>query len=128
MPFEVIHGNQRFPERQRQHFAISQADEQRAYEPRTLRDADGVDISERDARLQHCFAHHRHDLPKMLARRQLRHHAAVFAVNVHLRCDDARQDRRAIGNNSRGCLIARRFNSQNSRRHLTLPFRLIRSC
>ena len=112
--FEVIHGDQRLAQRLRQHFAVRDADQQRAHQPRTARHRDRVQILQRDSGLLQRFAHHRNDLTQVFARGQLRHHAAIFPVNRDLRCDDAGENRIAARDYGSGSLVARRLNPQNN--------------
>ena len=113
VPFQMIHADQRLPERLRQHLAVGHADEQRADQPWPVRDGHGVHIFQRQVRLLDRFPHHRHDLPKVLARRKLRHHAAVLAMNLGLRRDYARKNSPAAGDDRRGRLVAGGFNTEN---------------
>jgi len=53
----------------------------------------------------------------MFARGQLRHYAAVFAVDIDLRSHDAGQDFAPIGNHRRGGFVAGRFNAQDAHAH-----------
>jgi hypothetical protein len=61
VPFEVIHGDERFVERQGKNFAVGHADKQRAGEAGALGDGDGVEVSERDFSLIESFAYDRDD-------------------------------------------------------------------
>src|SRR4029077_996451 len=85
---EVVHGDERFAERQGQHFAVGDADEERADQAWALRDGDRVEVGERDLRLFECFAYYRHDLAEVLAGGEFWDHAAVLAVDADLRGDD----------------------------------------
>ena len=111
--FEMIHADQRFAERLRQHFAVGHADQQRADQARAVRHRHRVHVAQRNVRLLDRFAHHRNDLPQMLARGELRHHAAVLAVNVGLRRDHARKNAASAGHDGRRRFVARRFNTEN---------------
>src|SRR5690348_236520 len=122
--FEVIHGHEGLSQREREDFSVSEADEKRADEARTLRHADCIDVSKFDSGLRGGFADDWDDLTQMLARSQLRHHAAILAMDVHLRRDNARQDFYAVGDDCGGRLIAGGFDSENSRGHFTLRFAL----
>ena len=53
------------------------------------------------------------DLPQVFAGRELRHHAAVFAMNLGLRRYHARKDSAAAGHDRRRRLVARRLNAQD---------------
>ena len=88
--FQVIHGDERLVERQGENFTVGHADEERAGEAGPLSDGDGVEIGERDFCLVERFAHDWDDFAEMFARGELGDNAAVFAVDVDLRGDDAR--------------------------------------
>ncbi len=111
--FQMIYADQRLPQRLRQHFAIRDAHQQRAHQARTARHRHRIQIPQRDSGLLQRFAYYRNDLAQMFARRQLRHHAAIFPVNGNLRSDDAGKNRIAAGNHRRRSLVAGRFNPQN---------------
>src|SRR5690348_2176015 len=126
--FEVIHGHEGLSQRERENFSVSEADKERADEARTLRHADCINVSKRDSGLRGGFADHGDDLAKMFTRGKLRHHAAILAMDVHLRCDDARQDLYAVDDDCGGRLIAGGFDSENSRGHRAASFRLVSVC
>jgi hypothetical protein len=90
MPVQVVDRDERKAARPRERLCSGKADEQRADEPRALRDCDPVDVVERCARLRERFAHDGRDELEMPARRDLRHDAAEARVQVGLRCDDVR--------------------------------------
>src|SRR5271156_3644530 len=110
---KMIYANQWLAPRLRQLFAVGDAHKQRAYQPRTARNRNRVQILERDSGLFERFAHHWNDLAQVLARGQLRYHAAIFTVKRNLRCDDAGKNRIAAGNHGSGGLVTGRFNAQN---------------
>ena len=60
------------------------------------------------------LACHRDDRAQMLARGQFRHHAAILAVNGHLRCDHGGEDGLAIFDHGGGGFVAGRFDGQNA--------------
>ena len=64
-------------------------------------------------RLLQRFAHDRNDLAEMLAGGEFGHHAAVFAMNVDLRGDDARKNAAAAGDHGSGRFVARGFDAEN---------------
>ena len=64
-------------------------------------------------RLLQRFAHDRDDLAQVLAGGKLGHHAAVFAVNRHLRGHDVRKDAAAVGDNRGGGFVAGGFDAEN---------------
>ena len=113
MAFQMIHADQRLSERERENLAVRHSNKQRPNQSRSVRHGHGVHILQRNVRLLDCFANDRNDLPQMLARGELRHHAAVLAVNLRLRRDHARKDSPAIGYDRRRRLVAGRFNAQD---------------
>ena len=121
MSFQMIHRHQRLPQRLRQRFTIRNSNQQRAHQPRPLRHANRIHVRKLYSRLRYGLAHHRHDLPQMLARCQLRHHTAVFPVYINLRRHHAGQNFPSVGDHRRRRLVARRFNPQYSQAHALLP-------
>ena len=85
-----------------------------------MRYADSLYVFQLQTGLRKRFAHYGHDLPQMLARSQLRNHAAVFAMDVDLRRDDTGQDFASVGDDCRRGFVARGFDSENSRAHGSL--------
>ena len=117
VPFKMIHRHEWFPQRLRQRFSVCNSNEQRADQSRPLCHANRIHVRERQSRPRQGLAHHRHDLPQMLARSQLRHHAAIFPVNIDLRRNHAGQNLSPVGDHRRRRFIARRFNPQNFQTH-----------
>ncbi len=117
VPLKMIDGHERLAQRLRQCFSVRNSNKQRPHQPRPLRHANRVHVGKLHSRLRERFAHHRHDLAQVFARGQLRHHAAIFPVNINLRSDHAGQNLAPVGDHCRRCLIARRFNSQNACAH-----------
>src|ERR1700722_19411584 len=108
----------------RQHLPIRQADKKRAHESRSVRYTDGVNIRKSKLSLREGFTNHRNDLTQVLARSQSRHNAAVLAMNVHLRSNDAGQDLPAIGYDSSRGLITGGLNAKDTRGHKCFSARL----
>ena len=100
-------------ERQGESFAVGDADEERADEAGALSDGDGVEIGERDFRLLERFADDRDDLAEMFAGGELGDDAAVFAMDVDLRGDDAGENAAAVGDDGCGGFVAGRFDAEN---------------
>ncbi len=111
--FEVIYGNQRLAQRHSQRFAVRYANDQRADQAGAARYGHRADVAESDACLRRGFSHHWDDAAQMFARRQFGDYAAIFAVNINLRCDHAGKNRSAAGDNGRRGFIARRFNAED---------------
>jgi hypothetical protein len=87
-------------------------DEQRADEPRPARDGDPVDVVEPDARLRERAVDHREHVPDVLARRELRHDAAVRPVDRVLRRDDGRGERAVLEDGGRR-VVARALDAED---------------
>jgi hypothetical protein len=111
--FEVIYGDKRLAEREGENFAVGQADEEGACEAGTLGDGDGVEIGEGDFCLVERFADDWDDFAEMLARGELGNYAAVFAVDIDLRGDDAREDAAAVGDDCCGGFVAGGFDAED---------------
>ena len=111
MPFQMIDRHQWLAQRFRQRLAISDSHEKGADKAWPLRHADGVNFFQLQACLRKRFAHHRHNLPQMLARSQFRDHAAIFPVYVDLRGHDAGQNLAPVRDHGGRGLVTRRFNS-----------------
>ncbi len=90
VPLEMIHADQRLPEREREGLGRRDPDGERPDEPGPARDRDPVDAVEPDARAFERLVDHRAQALQVPARRQLRHDPAVARVQIHLRCDDVR--------------------------------------
>src|SRR5665213_2730475 len=118
--FEMIDADQRLVEAEAKSFGIRDANEQRPGKPRAFRDGDGVEIGIGDARLQHGFADHRHDVAEMLAGGQLGDDATIVGVERHLRGDDVRQRGTACANHRGGSLVAGAFDAENQAAWLLL--------
>src|SRR5262245_61776843 len=97
-------------------FGVVDADEQRADQPRALRDREAVNVPKGRAGRGQRFADHVADLLQMLARGQLGHYAAVFPVRGDLRGDYIRAEFDAVFDDC-GCrLITRTLDSKNKHR------------
>ena len=113
MALEMIDADQRLFQRHGERFAVGDADQKRADQARAARDGNGVESRQSDLRSLKSFAHNRHDLPQMLARGKLRNHAAIFAVNINLRRNDAGKNAAPIADNGRGGLVAGRLDAED---------------
>ena len=90
MPDEMIDSDIRNPVSHRESLCKRQPDQQRRDQARPLRDRDRVDLRQRDAGLAQRAVEHRRECGQMLARRKLRHHAAMRRMFRNLRRDAAR--------------------------------------
>ena len=114
---KMIHRNERLIERMCESLAIGNADEERANEAGTLRNANRVKIGEGQPRLEKSLPDDGHDLAEVFARGKFGHDAAVFAVNINLRGDDAGKNFAAVRDDGGSGFIARRFNTENANGH-----------
>ena len=94
-------------------FAIRHPHQKSADQPRALRNSDGIEVTQCELRSFESFADHRDDLPQMLARSKFGHHAAILAVNINLRRNDARKDASSVADNRSGGFVARRLDAEN---------------
>ena len=104
--FEMIHGDKRLVECQGENLSVGHTNEECAGEAGALGDGDGVEVSESDFCLVECFADDWHDLAEVLAGGQFGNYAAVFAMDINLRGDDAREDAATTGDDCGGGLVA----------------------
>ena len=111
--FEVIDGDQRFIERESQRLGVSDSDQQGAGQPRPLGHGQGVNGLISLSGVSQCFANHRHNRLQMLARSQLRHHAAIGLVGGDLRKHHVRDDFFSRIHDRCSRLIAGAFNAEN---------------
>ena len=82
--FHVVHADDRLVQREAERIREARADEERAGEPRALRVGDRVDIAHADAGVGEHLRHERQHALDVLARGELRHDAAVRAVQRDL--------------------------------------------
>jgi hypothetical protein len=115
---EMVDRDQRAAQRPGDRLRERHANEQRADEPRPLRDRNRIDIGPTPAGIRQRSLDHAADVPNVLARGQLGDHATPLAVNGHLRRDDAgayvpRMQWRRVFHEGGGCFVARRFDTQH---------------
>ena len=90
--FNMVDGNQRLVECERQRLGITDTHKQCAREPGPLRHRDSVDRVVAVLGLSQRLPHDRHDRAQMLAGRQFRHHAAIGLVSRELRRHNIRDE------------------------------------
>ncbi len=112
--FQVVDWHERLAEFGGQDLAVRYSHQERTDEAGPLGHADSIDVSKIEARLEKRLAHDGNDLPQVLARGEFGNNAAVLAVNVELRGDDARQDLAPIHDDCRGGFVTRRLDSKNA--------------
>src|SRR5215470_1825645 len=117
MSFEVVHRDEGLVERVRERLAVGDADEKRPDKARALRNADSIKVGKIEASLQKSFADNGDNLAQMFARGEFGNNATVFAVNVYLRGDNARENFAAVGDNGGSGFIARGFDSKYANAH-----------
>jgi hypothetical protein len=123
--FKMIYRDERFVESLRERFGVGDADEERADEARTLGDADGVDVVECEIGFGEGFANDGDDLAKVFARGEFGDDAAVLAVDVDLRGDDAGENFAAVGDDGGSGFVAGGFDAEDARGHsLILAWRI----
>ena len=88
MAFQVVDGDQRLLQGKRQRLGITDTHQQRSRQSGPLSHGQRVDRLVGLAGLRQRLAHHGHNRPQMLARGQLRHHAAIGLVGRNLREHD----------------------------------------
>jgi hypothetical protein len=115
----VIDGDERLANRPRRRFRERHADQQGTDQTRPLRHRDRVKVVPAGAAIRERALDDAADVAHVLARRELRHHAAPFAMDVDLRRDDVGSDLPAVlsvgaalDQCGRG-LVARGFNPQD---------------
>ena len=90
MTFEVIHGNQRLIESEREAFRIADAYQQSSRETGALRDRNSVDRVITALSIAQRLPDHRHNSAQMLARGQFGHNSAVRLMSCNLGGDNVR--------------------------------------
>ena len=113
MALQVVDRHERQAPPPRERFRSGQSDEQRADQPRSLRDGDAVDRIE--AVFAERLAHDgQHEL-EVVPRRDLRDHPAEPRMQVRLGRDDVGADFPVLGDHRRGGLVARGLDSEDQR-------------
>jgi hypothetical protein len=124
VPLDVIDADERLPQRVGHRLRVGEPDEERADEPRPLRHGDAVNLLGPQAGARERLLDDFDDLVQMLARGDLRYHAAEAPVRLDLRGDDGR-DHLAPAAHQRGRrLVARTLDPQNQH----MPTIITRGC
>ena len=113
MALQVVDRHERQAPPPRERFRSGQPDEQRADQPRSLRDGNVVDPLE--AGLAERLPDDRQHELEVVPRRDLRYHAAEPRVQVRLGRDDVGADFPVLGDHRRGGLVARGLDSEDQR-------------
>lgn len=86
--FEMVHGDQRLFERERERFGIADADQQGSRQSGALGDGDGIDRFVSVLCFGESLANHRYDRAEMLTGCQFRDNAAIGLMGGDLRRDN----------------------------------------
>ena len=113
MPLEVMHAHQGLAEGKRQRICHRRADQQRAGKPGALCLGNGVDVGPLGVGLPEYLFQQRDHAANMIARGQLGHDAAVFAVHGDLRMERMRTqaNRRVVQRDT--SFVTGRFNAED---------------
>ena len=115
MALEVVDGRERQAAGRGDRLRRRDADEQRADEARPLRDADERDVAERRAGPAQRVVERRVGELEVMARRDLRHDAAVRVVDA-LRRDDVREHVAVAADDRRARVVAARLDGEDEAR------------
>src|SRR5262245_19016294 len=88
MSLDMVDADDRFAGRISHALGIVDADQQRADQPRPLRDRDAVELTDSDSGPGERRLDHSPDLFQVLARGQFRNHSAVTGMDGDLRSND----------------------------------------
>jgi len=113
MAVQVVDRSEGQPPRPGERLRRRQPDEERADQPRALRDRDPFDPVEPDPGLAERLAQDGRNELEMSSRRDLRHDAAVLRVQLRLRGDDVGQDLAVVRDDGRGRLVAGRLEAED---------------
>ena len=110
---EVVHRHERQPPGPGDCLRGREADEQRADQPGTCGDRDGIHVVERCTGEPERFPDHRRDELEMPSRGDLRHHSAESRMELGLRADDAGANLAVMGDDGSSRLVAGRLDSED---------------
>ena len=112
MSAHVVHGNERHAERIRRRLGKVHTHQHRADQPRRIRHSHGVNIRAREICLFQRLVGKTVDRLNVLARGDLRHHAAVELVQLDLRGDAVGQNASSVAHYGNSRLVTGRFYRQ----------------
>src|SRR5271156_2326557 len=92
VPFQMVDGDQWFPERKGKSLGKADPHEQSARQSRPLRDRNSIDRRITLPCLSQGLAHHRNNRPQVLTRSEFRHHSPKRLMSGNLRGDGIRQN------------------------------------
>ena len=110
---DMVHRDQRYPQSIGRRFGEVDPHQQRTDEAGRIGHGDGVQLAARQAGVLQRLLGKTVDGLNMLARGDLRHNAAVFAVQRDLRGDAVRQDASSVLHNGDGGLVAGGLNGKD---------------
>ena len=113
VPVQVVHRHERQPARGGERLRGRDADEQRADQPGSARDRDLLDVVEPRAGPLERVGGHRVDQLQVVARGDLRHHAAVARVQQPLRGDHVREDPAVVADDRGAGVVAARLDGED---------------
>ena len=120
VPLQVVDRDEGNAQHQRDRLRRRRADHDPADQARPGRRRDRVQVLEADAGLVHRPTHKPLDVIEVGARGDLGHHAAEWAMLVHLRKDDVRQNLALVGHQPDGGFVATGLESQYDHRKSVL--------
>ncbi len=111
MPPQVVHRDQGQARGEGQPLGEVHPHQQGPNEPRGIGDGNAVQVRKGLARLGKGLLHHAHNGLAVAAGGDLRHHAPIDLVLLHLRGDHRGKDGSAVLHQGGGGLVARAFNA-----------------
>ena len=111
MRFVMVHAHERLAQGERESLSGLEPNHQGVRQTRPLRGGHGVELACGDLSGLERGLRHRHPIPQMLPRRQLRNYAAILGVQLDLRRDDI-GEHPPIADDCRAGFIAGRFDGE----------------
>ena len=115
MPLDVVHGNERHREPEREALSFREADEQGADEPGAGRRRDRRDVEKARARVGERTVEEGRQVLEMRAGRDLGHDASEAAMGLLLRGHEGRARRARAVEKGHGGLVAGRLEAEDER-------------
>src|SRR5574344_1143554 len=109
----VVHGDERFICRPGERLAKSKSHKKRSHETRAVCCSNCINIIERKVRSNERLLYYRQDPLRVLAARNLRHHAFIYLMKRNLSCNNIAQNGASVFNNSARRFIAGTFYTKN---------------
>src|SRR4029079_1937594 len=105
MAFQMVYCDQRLLQSKCYCLGVADADQERAREPRPLRNCESIDGLITPARIGQCFAHDRNHGFQMFARGEFWHNSAIRLVRGYLRENDVSENLLSRADDSRSRFI-----------------------